>query len=284
MKKIFKIIGWSILVIILFLVSAGALFFYKVQNGFPVSYETDKPNIGFPANQKAILVFSKTTGFRHGESINASIPVINQLGKKNNYFVYQTEEGGAFNEEQLKKFSLVIFDNSTGRVLNDDQQASLEKYVEAGGALMGIHGAGDGSHHWDWYVNNLLGTEFSHHPLAPQFQDAEVSMSNGVDSLFASNLSKKWSNKDEWYVFYTQPKNVSILYSINGDKIIPNGNMLWIKDKNFGMGKVHPVAWYKKVGNGKTFYTSMGHSKDVWNNPEFVKLIEQGINWSIQKN
>jgi len=281
MKKALKIIGLTFLTLIILLIVAARVFIYKVENGFPVSYETEKPSIQFPANQKAILVFSKTTGFRHGESIEASIPVINQLGKKNNYFVYQTEEGGVFNEEQLKKFNLVIFDNSTGRVLNDEQQSNLEKYVEGGGALMGIHGAGDGSHHWDWYVNNLLGAKFSHHPLKPQFQTADVNMFNGVDSLFTSNLPKTWKNTDEWYIFYTQPQNVNILYSIDGDKIIPDGNMLWMKNKNFGMGKIHPVAWYRNVGKGKTFYTSMGHSKDVWNNPDFVKLIEQGIHWSI---
>ena len=281
MKKALKIIGWTFLTLIILLIVAARVFIYKVENGFPVSYETEKPSIQFPANQKAILVFSKTTGFRHGESIEASIPVINQLGKKNNYFVYQTEEGGVFNEEQLKKFNLVIFDNSTGRVLNDEQQSNLEKYVEGGGALMGIHGAGDGSHHWDWYVNNLLGAKFSHHPLNPQFQTADVNMFNGVDSLFNSTLPKTWKNTDEWYIFYTQPQNVNILYSIDGDKIIPDGNMLWMKNKNFGMGKIHPVAWYRNVGNGKTFYTSMGHSKDVWNNPDFVNVIEQGIHWSI---
>jgi len=281
MKKALKIIGWTFLTLIILLIVAARVFIYKVENGFPVSYETEKPSIQFPANQKAILVFSKTTGFRHGESIEASIPVINQLGKKNNYFVYQTEEGGVFNEEQLKKFNLVIFDNSTGRVLNDEQQSNLEKYVEGGGALMGIHGAGDGSHHWDWYVNNLVGAKFSHHPLNPQFQTVDVNMFNGVDSLFNSTLPKTWKNTDEWYIFYTQPQNVNILYSIDGDKIIPDGNMLWMKNKNFGMGKIHPVAWYRNVGNGKTFYTSMGHSKDVWNNPDFVNVIEQGIHWSI---
>jgi type 1 glutamine amidotransferase len=282
MKKYLKIFAWSIFSFLVLIIVAGAFFFYKVQNGFPVFYETEKPSIEFPANQIAVLVFSKTTGFRHGESIEASLPVINKLGEQNHFFVYTTEEGGVFNDEQLQKFDLVIFDNSTGRVLNDEQQGSLEKYVEKGGALMGIHGAGDGSHHWSWYQKNLLGAQFSHHPLNPQFQEADLNMYNGVDSLFKTQLPKTWKNIDEWYIYYTQPEGVNILYSIDGDKIIPDGNMLWIKDKNFGMGKVHPVAWYKEVGKGKTFFTSMGHSKDVWNNPNFVKLIEQGINWSIQ--
>ena len=154
MKKIFKIILWSILVIVLLLGGLMAGFMYKVKNGFPVSYETEMPIINFPANQSAVLVFSKTSGFRHGNSIDASKPVIAALAKKNNWFIYETEEGGIFNAKQLAKFTTVIFNNSTGEVINDKQKKALEQYVENGGGLIGIHGSGDNSHHWDWYVNN----------------------------------------------------------------------------------------------------------------------------------
>ncbi|MCZ2480575.1 ThuA domain-containing protein [Aquirufa nivalisilvae] len=281
MKRVFKIIAWTFLGLVISLFALGALFMYKVQNGFPVSYETEKPLLTLTENQPAILLFSKTTGFRHGESIDASKPIIQAMAKKNNWSVFETEEGGVFNEEQLAKFKLVIFNNSTGRVLNDEQQLALEKYVENGGSLMGIHGAGDNSHHWDWYVDNLLGTTFSHHPLSPQFQKAIVTLEAKVDSSLKAKLLATWEGNDEWYVFFNQPKDAQVVYFIDGEKILPSGNMLWMKDKNFGMGKYHPVAWHKTVGKGKTFYTSMGHSKEVWANPAFTQLIEQGILWSL---
>lgn len=282
MKRVFKIIAWTFLGLVISLFALGALFMYKVQNGFPVSYETEKPLLTLTENQPAILLFSKTTGFRHGESIDASKPIIQAMAKKNNWSVFETEEGGVFNEEQLAKFKLVIFNNSTGRVLNDEQQLALEKYVENGGSLMGIHGAGDNSHHWDWYVDNLLGTTFSHHPLSPQFQKAIVTLEAKVDSSLKAKLLATWEGNDEWYVFFNQPKDAQVVYFIDGEKILPSGNMLWMKDKNFGMGKYHPVAWHKTVGKGKTFYTSMGHSKEVWANPAFTQLIEQGILWSLR--
>jgi type 1 glutamine amidotransferase len=167
-------------------------------------------------------------------------------------------------------------------VLNEEQQMTLQKYVENGGTLLGIHGAGDDSHHeFQWYEQNLLGTRFSHHPLNPQFQKAKVSLQ---DTTFSAMISKEFEGNDEWYVFFHQPTNATIVYSIDGDKILPSGNMLWMKDKNFGMGKNHPVAWHKEVGKGKTFYTSMGHSKEVWANPNFVKLIEEAIYWGISKS
>lgn len=282
MKKIVKIILWSILSLLVLLIGAGGLFIYKVKNGFPVSYETDKPTINFPTDQPAILVFSKTTAFRHGESIDASKPIFQEMAKRNNWFVYETEDGGVFNPEQLRQFKAVIFNNSTGPVLNEEQQQALAQYVEAGGALIGIHGAGDNSHKWPWYETNLLGTQFSHHPLNPQFQKADVQVETAVDSTLTQKLPASWNHEDEWYVFFGQPKGVKIVSYINGDKIIPNGNMLWIKDKNFGMGNYHPVAWYRSVGKGKTFYTSMGHSGAVWKDSQFVQLVENALRWAQQ--
>lgn len=281
MKKFFKILGWTLLTFVVLLFAAGSLFIYKVKNGFPVTYETEKPAISIPSDKPAILLFSKTTGFRHGESIDASKSVLKDLSAKNGWFVYETEEGGVFNPEQLAQFEVVIFDNSTGPVLNEEQQTTLQKYVENGGTLLGIHGAGDDSHHeFHWYEQNLLGTRFSHHPLNPQFQKAKVSLQ---DTTFSPALAKSFEGNDEWYVFFHQPTNATIVYTIDGDKILPSGNMLWMKDKNFGMGKNHPVAWHKIVAKGKTFYTSMGHSKEVWANPDFVSLIEEAIRWGAKR-
>lgn len=283
MKKVLKIALWTFLSLVVLLVGAMSLFVYKVKYGFPVSYETEIPTIDFPKDKPAILVFSKTTGFRHGASIDASKAVLETLAKKNNWFLYQTEEGGVFNPEQLSKFSTVIFNNSTGEVINDEQKKALEQFVENGGGLLGIHGAGDNSHHWDWYVKNLLGAEFSHHPLNPQFQEASITLDTPVDSLLAKSLPNQWQHTDEWYVFFENPrkKGFNILFSIDGDKIKPSGNMpLLASDKDFGMGKDHPVAWSKSIGKGKTFYTSIGHNEVAWKNKNFVQLIENAILWT----
>jgi type 1 glutamine amidotransferase len=281
MKKILKVILWSFLSLVVLLVIAFSLFVYKIKNGFPVSYETEKPILNIPIDKPAILLFSKSTGFRHAGSIDTGKLVFADLAKRNHWEIYETESGGVFNPEQLKRFKVVIFNNSTGRVLNDEQQKALEDYVENGGSLMGIHGAGDDSHHWPWYEANLLGGKFSHHAIKMQLQDADVMMDQGADSGFKKTLSHQWHNADEWYVFFNQPKGFQVLYYIDGEKIDPSGNILFVKDKNFGMGKKHPVAWYKSTGKGKSFYTSMGHSEEVWRRMDYVKMIEAAVNWEL---
>jgi type 1 glutamine amidotransferase len=283
MKKVLKIVGFSILGIIVLFVILIAGFIYKVKNGFPVSYETEKPSINFPNGQAAVLLFSKTTGFRHSEAIDASKKMFAQLAKKNRWFLYETEAGGVFNAAQLTKFQVVIFNNSTGAVLNDAQQKALESYVENGGGLIGIHGSGDDSHHWDWYNQNLLGTKFSHHPIKHQLQETAVLLQPLADSTLWKGLSTQWSHTDEWYVFFDSPLKSGFtgVYSIDGEAIDPNGNILFVTSKNFGMGKKHPVAWYKPTGKGITFYTSMGHTGKTFKEKEMVQLLENAVKWQL---
>lgn len=279
MKKFLRVFIWSVTLLLVLAVVLVSGFVYKIKNGFPVFYETDKPAINFPGHQKAVLLFSKSTGFRHAESIEKGKQTFAILAARNNWFLYSTEEGGIFNTDQLAKFDAVVFNNSTGRVLNDEQQAALEQYVESGGNLVGIHGSGDDSHHWDWYLKNLIGVKFSHHPIKPHLQEAEIILIDHADSTMARNLPAQWKHTDEWYVFFDHPetKGFKTLYEIDGSSIIPNGNLLWVKDKNFGMGRYHPVAWYRTTGKGRTFYTSLGHDGGTWLQQPFLQMLENAI-------
>jgi type 1 glutamine amidotransferase len=44
-----------------------------------------------------------------------------------------------------------------------------------------------------------------------------------------------------------------------------------------------PIAWTHTVGNSKIFYTSLGHPAD-FKTPEFITLLINGINWSLDKH
>jgi uncharacterized protein len=285
MKKILKIVLWSLLSLTVIAGIAMAVFVYKVRNGFPVSYETEAPTINFPANQTSVLLFSKTTGFRHSESIASGKQVFADLAKNNNWFLYSTEEGGVFNADQLSKFNVVIFNNCTGRLLNEAQQNILENYVQQGGNWIGIHGAGDNSHHWDWYEKSLVGANFSHHALKKHLQEASITLNPLPDSSLVKGLPATWTHTDEWYVFYDNPRanGFKIMYTIDGEKIDPDGNILWVKDKSFGMGKDHTVAWYRANGKGQAFYTSIGHDATAWKQPAFVDMLENVVNESGKK-
>lgn len=114
------------------------------------------------ADEFSALVFSKTAAFRHG-SIPAGIAAIQELGEENGFEVTATEDAGAFTAENLAQYDVVIWLSTTGDVLNDQQQAAFEDYIQNGGGYAGIHAASDTEYQWPWY-GELVGAYFASHP------------------------------------------------------------------------------------------------------------------------
>ena len=284
MKKWIKILLGSRLALIVLLAGVVVFFNYKINHGI-ATYETAPHEVTIPDDQVAILLFSKTTGFRHTESIERSKPALAQLARDNGWFLYETEDAGIFNTEQLPRFEAVIYNNSTGRCLTDEQRNLVEQYVANGGSLLGIHGSGDFSHpEWDWHTNQFIGASFSHHPIENHLQTTSIRLETGADSLLTRALPAAWEHNEEWYVFFDNPRDrgFDILMTIDGEQIDPNGNMLWIQDKDFGMGSDHPVAWSRHLNQGKVFYTSLGHTGEVWSDKEFLQLLTNALQWATQ--
>jgi type 1 glutamine amidotransferase len=140
-----------------------------------------------------ILVFSKTAGYRH-ESIHTGKLALLKLGKENGFFVDTTENENYFNEDSLKKYSAVIFLNTTGNVLNSPQQISFERFIQAGGGYAGIHAAADTEYDWPWY-GKLAGGYFLSHPA---IQEATLNVLDKTH-IASKHLPEKWIHKDEWY-------------------------------------------------------------------------------------
>lgn len=200
MKQVLK----TTLYITLSLIAIAAInmtfFIYKVKKGIPV-YESQAPKLPAEMKDFSVLLFTKTNAFRHSSAIKAAIPAFEQMADEQDWTLFSTSSGAVFNTEQLAKFDVVIWNNSTGKVLTEEQRAAFRSYMENGGGFVGIHGAGDGSHRWDWYEDELIGARFSHHSLNPQFQVADMHLECDSASIFpCADLARKWTRSEEWYV------------------------------------------------------------------------------------
>ena len=115
-----------------------------------------------PEHGVEVLVFTKTTGYRH-DSIPVGIAALERLGTKNDFEVIATENAAVFNDASLAQFQAVVFFNTTLNVLDDEQQAAFERYIPAGGGFVGIHSAADTEYDWPWFAG-LVGANFESHP------------------------------------------------------------------------------------------------------------------------
>ncbi|MDH6181903.1 cytochrome c [Microbacteriaceae bacterium SG_E_30_P1] len=216
-----------------------------------------------PGDAFKALVFSKTAGFRHG-SIPSGIAAIEQLGIDNNFEVDATEDAADFTEENLAQYDVVIWLSTTGDVLNDDQQAAFEDYIESGGGYAGIHAASDTEYSWPWY-GGLVGAYFSAHP---QNQTATIKVEDKVHPSTA-HLDDRWVRYDEWYNYQTNPRgDVHVLASLDETTYTAGTG---------AMGADHPIAWCQNYEGGRSWYTGGGHTNESFAEPAFLQHLLGGI-------
>src|ERR1041384_8347732 len=102
-----------------------------------------------------VLVFTRTAGERHA-SIGAGARAIKDLGHDNEFGVAVSADAKEFTAHNLRRYRAIVFLNTTGDVLNDEQQAAFERYVRGGGGFVGVHAAVETEPGWSFYTG-LLG-------------------------------------------------------------------------------------------------------------------------------
>ncbi|MFI7151663.1 ThuA domain-containing protein [Nonomuraea sp. NPDC050022] len=223
------------------------------------------PAIPAQAAAFKVLVFSKTAAFRH-DSIPNGIQAIRDLGAANDFAVDATEDANAFTTANLAQYKAVVFLSTTGDVLNDNQQAAFQTYVDGGGGYLGVHSAADTEYNWPYY-GQLMGAWFNNHPA---IQQATVRTEDRANAATA-HLGATWSRTDEWYNYRTNPRpNVRVLQSL--DEGSYSGG---------GMGD-HPITWCHPQSSGRAFYTGLGHTKESYADPNFRTLLLGGIRYAAK--
>lgn len=144
--------------------------------------------------------------------------------------------------------------------LTDQQKDGLLHFVRSGGAWVGMHSAADSFKSWDEYIR-MVGGRFETHP---PFGDITVQRVLG-DHPIVAGLGD-FTLKDEFYHLNSCPlsdKDLLLVGASPADK------------------KTRPVAWTRRYGLGRVFYTILGHGPDTFANPNFVRLIAQAITWAV---
>ena len=217
-------------------------------------------------NTPSVLVFSLTKGFRHN-SIPDGIKAIKNLGAAHNFRVDTSEDVNSFTSENLKKYKLLVFLSPTGtNVFNDSQKQALKEYINNGGRLVGIHAATDFCYEWEWY-GKMIGGYFQSHPKVQEVKLNIVMPKNKI----VKGLPQPWMHKDEWYNFKSLNPAIKVL--IKADETSYKGG---------NMKNDHPISWYHEFENGKVFYTAMGHTKECYTDPLFIKHLWAGMKWAMQ--
>lgn len=211
-----------------------------------------------------LVVFTRTADYRH-ESIPAGTGALGQIGAEDGFEVTATEDPDVLEREVARsRGAVVVFLSTSGDVLTPGAREALQLHVAGGGGFVGIHAAACTEYDWP-YFGELLGARFDRHP---QLQPGTVTVADH-DHPATRHLGARWRFTDEWYDFRGVPRGVRVL--AYADESSYEGG---------GMGEDHPLVWCHERLGGRVFYTALGHSREAYEDGDFLAHVRGGVRYA----
>jgi type 1 glutamine amidotransferase len=257
--------------------------------------------------RKRVLFFTKSSGYEHSVIKDPSKPftafpgsavpglafqVLRTLGARNNIEFVFSKDGSLFKPAYLAQFDAFFF-YTTGDLteagtdgnppMTAEGKAAFLQAIFEGKGFIGTHSATDTFHspggkdikgdrfrndgdNADPYIK-MIGGEFIRHG---QQQPSHLIV---IDPKFPGIIAVPPDNRmlEEWYTMKNFASNLHVLLvqdtsGMTGpDYARPN----------------YPSTWARMHGQGRVFYTNLGHRDDVWTSEMFQAILVGGINWAV---
>ena len=227
--------------------------------------------------RNAVLIVSKTNGWRHLEHIPHSNAVIAGLARDAGRRSFTTENAAVFNDRDLARFAVVVLNSASGDFLTPNQRAAFARYLAGGGGIVALHAAADGSHVWPDYRSMIVGADYAGHPGGDrQFQPAKIIVER-PDHPVMAGVGRTWTPIDEWYSYKTSPRaaGMTVLATIDEASYAPGAKL--------AMGADHPVIWTNTRGKGRILVSKLGHQPQAYDDPNYRRIIANALRWTAKR-
>jgi uncharacterized protein len=225
------------------------------------------------AQQRRLLYLTHSAGYRH-DAIPLSLTILSRIGQSSGMFdVTATEDVSALSAENLARYAAVMFYTTGELPMSAEQKAALLDFVRSGRGFVGVHSATDTFYEWPDY-RALIGGTFDGHPW---HQSVRIDVTDPSDAL-VSFLGRAFQIKDEIYQirdFDEQGSHVLLRLDEKSVDLAREG----VHQQPYGW----PLAWRRSYGQGRVFYTALGHEQAVWRDARYQQLLLNAIRWSIDR-
>jgi len=172
----------------------------------------------------------------------------------------------AFADPAIADLSLIVPIITMARI-EKDELANLERAIRGGVGLGGYHGGmGDAFREAPDY-QFMVGGQWVAHP--GNVIDYRVTVTRPDDPVMAGIAD--FDYRSEQYYMHVDPANeVLATTTFNGD------HAPWID------GVVMPVVWKRKHGEGRVFYSSLGHVAKEFEVPQMRTILQRGLAWAAR--
>jgi uncharacterized protein len=169
-------------------------------------------------------------------------------------------------EQALRRLRLVVPIWTMGEI-RPDQLAPLQAAVAAGVGLAGFHGGMGDAFRAEPAFQWMVGGQWVAHP--DDITEYEVTIADR-ESPITRGLGD-FRMRSEQYYMHVDPSNHVLATTVFRPASAP-----WVE------GCVMPVAWTRRWGEGRVFYSSLGHTTADLAVPEVGELQRRGLLWAAR--
>ena len=218
-----------------------------------------------------ILYVTHSAGFTH-QVLPLSEQILGDVGRRTRAFESTaTKDVAVMSVEGLREYDGIVFYTTGELPISAGQKQALLDFIRGGKGFIGIHSATDTFYKWPEY-GEMIGGYFDGHPW---HQEVRVRVEDAQHPA-ASGLQDGLTIRDEIYQFKSWSRDrVHVILSLDPASVDLTKSGVNRTDRDFAL------SWTRNFGNGRVFYTALGHEPDVWRDIRFQDHLAGGIRWAV---
>ena len=201
-----------------------------------------------------------------GAMLDADVEAFVAAVLRDEGFDVRVEHGtAAFADPALADCDLIV-PIITMSTIGKDELAGLTAAVEAGTGLAGFHGGMGDSFREAVEYQFMVGGQWVAHP--GNIIDYRVDIVS-ADPVVAG--IDAFPYRSEQYYMHVDPSN-----EVLATTTFSGAHASWID------GVVMPVVWKRRHGQGRVFYSALGHQAEELTRPQVATILRRGMLWAAR--
>jgi type 1 glutamine amidotransferase len=213
--------------------------------------------------KKVLMVWGGWDGHQPKECVEVFAPILQADG----FEVIVSDSMDSYKDPDLMNELSLVVPCWTMDTIEGEQEQGLLNAVKAGVGVAGWHGGMGDSFRNQFNYQFMVGGQFVGHPdgikdYVVNIVDRDDPITQGLDDF---------SMHSEQYYMHVDPSNEVIATTTFDTQSAP-----WVN------GTVMPVVWKRMWGEGKVFYSSLGHVASDFEVAEAKEIQRRGMHWAAR--
>jgi hypothetical protein len=240
-----------------------------------------------PAKPRKVLVWGHAWTHQPNPFAEAALEV---LGEKTGAFeALLSDDPRLLLPDRLARFDALVMNNihqrdpflpddfarldpeqqKAARQFDEAVKQSILEFVRGGKGIVGIHAATAAFQNWPEY-GEMMGAYYGGHI----HQDVAVKLDDPEHPVNACFDGKPWRINDEIYIARGP-------YSRTKLRVLLSLDLARMEDPGKRADRDYAVSWVRRYGEGRVFYTTLGHAAATYWNPRFLEHVLAGVQFAI---